>query len=231
MERAKLLRLCASQGTWPTAYREVSSPCLQKKDKLDPQAGRAPPTVLDHRLLSVYSQLYRIEMGAWCRNHAHWLAENIHKNCVGAMAGREPKEASWDAQSAVAAAIDEGDEVILALLDYYKFFDSFELQFYSKFMAKMGIHPALISLFLDLNLNAVRRIKIGTALGAPFSTFNALGQGDPLTLIVALLYVTVQFNALDKVCPSLRKSAVVDDRNVHGKKRRHPHGLAVNLSV
>ena len=71
--------------------------------------------VLDHRLLSVYSQLYRIEMGAWCKNHACWLAENIHKDCVGAMAGREPKEASWDAQSAVAAAIDGGDEVILAL--------------------------------------------------------------------------------------------------------------------
>ena len=105
-ERTKLLQLCARKGAWPKAYREVSSPCLRKKDKLDPNAGRAPPTVLDHRLLSVYTQLYRIEMGAWCRNHADLLAKNIHPSCCGAMAGREPSEASWDAQAAVASAME-----------------------------------------------------------------------------------------------------------------------------
>ena len=201
---------------WPTAYREVSSPCLQKKDRLDPDAGRAPPTVLDHRLLSVYTQLYRIEMGAWCHNHVDWLAKNIHPKCCGAMAGREPGEASWDAQAEVAAAINQGEEKILAMLDYYKFFDSFEPNFYAKFLEKMGLHQNLVRLFLDLNINAVRRVKIGNALGNPFRTFNALGQGDPLTLIVALLYVSVQFVALDHICPLLAKSAVVDDRNIRG---------------
>ena len=133
-ERAKLLKLCASKGAWPSAYREVSSPCLQKKDKLDPDSGRDPPTVLDHRLLSVYTQLYRIEMGAWCRNHAEWLAKTIHKGCCGAMAGREPSEASWDAQAAIAAAMEQGEEKIVAMLDYYKFFDSFEPRFYAFFL-------------------------------------------------------------------------------------------------
>ena len=177
-ERARLLKLCARKGSWPSAYRYVSSPCLQKKDKLDPDAGRAPPTVLDHRLLSVYTQLYRIEMGAWCKNHTDWLAKTIHERCYGAMAGKEPSEASWDAQSAVAAAMEQGEEMILAMPDYYKFFDSFEARFYSKFFEKMGVHSELVGLFLDLNVNAVRRVKIGNALGKPFKTFNALGQGD-----------------------------------------------------
>ena len=216
-ERARLLKLCAHKGRWPSAYKEVSSPCLQKKDKLDPDAGRAPPTVLDHRLLSIYTALYRIEMGAWCKNHTDWLAKNIHESCCGAMAGREPGEASWDAQSAVAAAMEQGEDMVLAMLDYYKFFDSFEPKFYAKFLEKMGIHSNLVRLFLDLNVNAVRRVKIGNALGKPFQTFNALGQGDPLTLVVALLYVSVQFVALDQICPKLRKSVVVDDRNLRGE--------------
>ena len=82
----------------------------------------------------------------------------------------------------------------------------------------MGIHEALVRLFLDLNANAVRRVKIGTVLGKPFGTFNALGHGDPLTLVVALLYVSVQFTALDTICPSLTRSAVVDDRNIRGAR-------------
>ena len=217
-ERAKLLRLCARKGAWPTAYKEVSSPCLHKQDKLDPDAGRAPPTVLDHRLLSVYTQLYRIEMGAWCKNHSDWLAKTIHERCYGAMAGKEPGEASWDAQAAVASVMEQGEEMVLAMLDYYKFFDSFEPQFYAKFLEKMGIHSELVGLFLDLNLNAVRRVKIGNALGKPFTTYNALGQGDPLTLVVALLHVSVQFIALDQICPRMKKSAVVDDRNIRGTK-------------
>ena len=217
-ERAKLLKLCARKGKWPTAYYDVSSPCLHKKDKLDPDAGRAPPTVLDHRLLSAYTQLYRIEMGAWCKNHTEWRASTIHERCYGAMAGKEPSEASWDAQAAVAEAMEQGEDMILAMLDYYKFFDSFEPRFYAKFLNSMGLHSELVGLFLDLNLNAQRRVKIGNAFGKPFKTFNALGQGDPLTLMVALLYVSVQFTALDQGCPSLKKSAVVDDRNIRGER-------------
>ena len=114
--------------------------------------------------------------------------------------------------------MEQGEEKIIAMLDYYKFFDSFEPKFYAEFLTKMGLHKNLVRLFLDLNVKAVRRIKIGNTLGKPFSTFNALGQGDPLTLIVALLYVSVQFVALDKICPGLAKSAVVDDRNIRGNR-------------
>ena len=113
--------------------------------------------------------------------------------------------------------MEQGEDMVLAMLDYYKFFDSFEPKFYAKFLEKMGIHSNLVRLFLDLNVNAVRRVKIGNALGKPFQTFNALGQGDPLTLVVALLYVSVQFVALDQICPKLRKSVVVDDRNLRGE--------------
>ena len=133
------------------------------------------------------------------------------------MPGREAREAAWDAQSAMAAAADGNEELVVALLDYYKFFDSFEPRFYARFLGDMGVHPQFVDLFLDLNTRAVRRVKINGIYSEGFTTFNALGQGDPVTLMLALLYVTVQFRLLDEQCPDLGKSAVVDDRSLRGE--------------
>jgi hypothetical protein len=33
------------------------------------------------RLLSIYSQLYRIEAGAWYRNHGEWIDAVVHPGC------------------------------------------------------------------------------------------------------------------------------------------------------
>jgi hypothetical protein len=129
----------------------------------------------------------------------------------------EKPEAAWDAQSAMSAAADGNEELIVALLDYYELFDSFEPRFYAKFLNSMGVHPQFVDLFLDLSTKAVRRVKISGVYSESFTTFNALGQGDPVTLMLALLYVTVQFRLLDEQCPDLGKSAVVDDRSLRGK--------------
>ena len=37
------------------------------------------------RCRSVYGQLYRIEMSAWCRRHMDWLNKVVHPGCCGAM--------------------------------------------------------------------------------------------------------------------------------------------------
>jgi hypothetical protein len=88
-KRKEVLDLIIENGKWPDPYLQVSSPCLRKADKLDPKATADPPGVLDHRLLSVYTQLYRIEMSAWVRNHHDWVKSTIHPDCLGALAGRE----------------------------------------------------------------------------------------------------------------------------------------------
>jgi hypothetical protein len=90
------------------------------------------------------------------------------------MPGREHREAAWDTQAEIAAAMDGEEEVVLASLDYHNFFDSFEPNFFAKFLLKMGIDPLLVRLFLDLNLNARRRIRIGGVYSEEFGTFNAL---------------------------------------------------------
>ena len=118
---------------------------------------------------------------------------------------------------ALAAAVDGDEELVVALLDYYKFFDSFEPRFYARFLRDMGLDDQFVDLFLNLNTRAEKRVKIGTVLSEPFGTFNALGQGDPVTLMVALLYVSVQFRMLEDRCGDVAKSAMVDDRNLTGK--------------
>ena len=81
--RKRVLDLVIEEGRCPKAYHEVVPPCLRKFDKLDPKAGSEAPTALDHRLLSIYTQLYRIEMGVWCATHQKWLDYVTHKDSCG----------------------------------------------------------------------------------------------------------------------------------------------------
>ena len=163
--RRRLLDKIIEVGRWLAR----ALPCLRKADRLDPESHRNVPTVLDHRLLSVYTQLYRIEMSAWMRNHRSWLEKLIHPRSFGAMRGRECGEASWDTQSAIESAINGSEELVVALLDYYKFFDSFDPRFYAAFIVDAGIDWRLGQLFLHLNCNVRRRIKIGTTYGPEFT--------------------------------------------------------------
>ena len=101
------------------------------------------------------------------------------------MPGREAREAAWDAQSAMAAAADRNEELVVALLDYCKCFDSFEPRFYA-LLGDIGIHPQFVQLVLDLSTRAFRRVKISCVYSESFTTFNAHGQGDPVTLMLAL---------------------------------------------
>ena len=87
-------------------------------------------------------------------------------------------------------------------------------------MADAGIHPDMLSLFVNLNTNAVRFIKISNTFGEGIRPFNALGQGDPWVLLVAILYVSTQFKMLQEVAPQVRGSAVIDDRTLHGPEEQ-----------
>ena len=75
--------------------------------------------------LSVYAALYRVESGAWYRNHVTWLLSWIPKESFGGLPGRECLESAWDTQSQLEMAAMQGDPMATILLDYFKFFDSF----------------------------------------------------------------------------------------------------------
>ena len=101
------------------------------------------------------------------------------------MGGRGCTETSWDAQAFLESAMNLKQEGVVALLDYYKFFDSFDPSFYGPLMRDVGIDEKWVNLSTDINVKATRRMKIGDTFGASFKPYNALGQGDTATLMVA----------------------------------------------
>ena len=133
------------------------------------------------------------------------------------MQGLEAIMSSWEAQFGIAEAVETNAPILMAFLDYHKFFDSFEPRFFGRLMQDAGIHEDFTRLFVQLNCNAVRFIKIGKTFGNPIKPFNALGQGDPWVLIAAFLYVSTQFNMLNEVAPQVSGTAVIDDRALQGE--------------
>ena len=85
----------------------VSAPALTKIDKLDPNGDRMQVTPKTVRLLSIYTQLYRIEAGAWFVNHREWLKRNVDDSCYGGLPGLEALMASWDSQMDLEEATDQ----------------------------------------------------------------------------------------------------------------------------
>ena len=173
-QRHRLLLLIKEQGTWPTSYLRVASPSLRKTDSLDPDALRSPPEAKDFRLLSIYTQLYRIESGAWFSNHVDWFLRNVHEGCVGGLKGLESLMASGDAQANMAEAASSQDPFAMAFLDYYKFFDSFQPEFFGHFLGKAGIHSDFVRLFVHLNTNSRRYVKVADTFSDPILPFNAI---------------------------------------------------------
>ena len=64
-KRALLLKECVRQGKYPTPYHTVNMTALKKK------ADSVLP--LEHRLLTVFSSIYRTETGAWYDLLMPWL--------------------------------------------------------------------------------------------------------------------------------------------------------------
>ena len=111
----------------------------------------------------------------------------------------------------------KGIDLAAALLDYYKFFDSFDPEFTGNMLSACGIEEDLSEIFSHLNINAQRHIKIGNTYGKPMSVSNGIGQGDSLALMSAIIYAAIQHRFIKARYPSLQMSSVIDDRNIRGK--------------
>ena len=62
-----------------------------------------------------------------------------------------------------------------------------------------------------------RVMKRGKSHSKEFQGHNGFGQGDVQLLLPALLLVSFQFKAIEKLVPKVEKGAYMDDRNFRGK--------------
>ena len=75
---------------------------------------------LDHRLLAVFSALYRVEAGAYFELLKPWLRSILHPDVVGALAGLEALDIAYEAQIDLERAIQMGSDMCMAAFDYEK---------------------------------------------------------------------------------------------------------------
>ena len=116
---------------------------------------------LDHRLLAVFSLLYRIEAGAWFQVRKPWLEGFFHPNVAGAMTSMESMDIAWDAQAQLETAESYARKLVFVSYDYEQYFDSFEHQWTAKMLEHVGMPPQVIQLIKNLYSSMQRVIKKG----------------------------------------------------------------------
>lgn len=92
--------------------------------------------------------------------------------------GRECLTSAFKAQIDIEAAGHIGWHWLYVSIEYYKFFDKFEPDFFHEFNISCGIPWILAALTCDLNKQVGRRIKVNGTLGLIFHGDNGAGQGD-----------------------------------------------------
>jgi len=150
---------------------------------------------LDGRLLTLFSSLYGIESGARFETLVPWPQAVLHPNVVGATPGLEGLDIAWDAQGDLEDALAKGLARVLSSYDYSKFFDSFDYEWTKNFLLFHGMPKNLVALTHALYTNLERGVKRRESLSKIFDVFNGYGQRDVMTLVPALLLVSMQFYA------------------------------------
>ena len=204
--RRRLLLLSYDLGISPEAYYLIPSPVIQKTDKYADSTDVARHyTAEEYRVLGLTSAIYRVEAGASYRQHLPWMTQWIHKDLHGSIPEHESADVSWDAQSHIELSKLKNQDLTILLMDYYKFFDSFDFDWVRSFMIALGFNPQLAELIHNLNSNMIRFIKLGKTFGPQIKPGNGMLQGDSFSIIVALALVSIQFHFIDHMTPKVPK--------------------------
>ena len=195
-------------GRLPDIYYDVPISMLRKGDGLVP---------LQHRGISVFTASYRMIGCCWWHRIIPSFLQWVHPAASGGLPGRECMESAWDAQLAFEQATLKQEGMAAILLDYEKFFDKFDCNFFMRLFQEIGMPPAVCTLFDAMYSNIRRRLKISGHLSTPLDSTCGAGQGDSFSLLGALAITTIEFRMLDARWPNVLKGCVVDDRNLVGK--------------
>ncbi len=81
-------------------------------------------------------------------------------------------------------------------------------------MIAFGLPPNLARQWQTLYTQLVRYIKVHGAFSKPFHTTNGIGQGDSISILIANMWVTMQFTMIRELHPRVQMGAYLDDRNL-----------------
>ena len=91
-----------------------------------------------------------MEMGAWFQILYGWFTSCLHTDMHGGISGHDAAEVSWDAQADLEHALINRLQSILLMVDYFKFFDSFDHQWVRKFLHMLNFPDAMVEMIYDM---------------------------------------------------------------------------------
>ena len=101
---------------------------------------------LEHRLLSLFTSLYRTEAGARFDKLMPWVRTVLHEKVVGAIEGYEALDVAWDAQAFLESAMMNEQSKVLVSYDFKKYFDAFDYDWSRQFLLHIGMPTQLVEL-------------------------------------------------------------------------------------
>lgn len=164
----------------------------------------------------MFSALYRVAAGAWTRLFTPWPLEWFPEASYGGLPNRQCLDAAWDVQGFLEENVALSQDDLVVLLGYWKFLDLFDYEMVLGFLCTVGFNPNLVELLVGHGRSLCRYFKVHGPYGRPIGQHKGLGQGDPFSVLVAMVYVGAQMRTVELQCPLVAATSVIDDRAIRG---------------
>ena len=189
---------------WPEGLVQAVVPLIPK------EGGSTDP--MNQRPLTVLSTIYRAYAGLRYDDLERWRAQWTDSNIYGGEPDKEAIHATLSAAMDIEQAQIDGNPIIMALLDYSKFFDSLTWEIIWKLADWLGAPKGIIRAMAKFYPDLVSRFKINGHFGPAWGRTNSVAQGCPLSIIWANIIGALWSKVLTSRVPEVKKSIFIDDK-------------------
>ena len=138
---------------------------------------------------------------------------------AGEDAAWNPIDAHFEVMMDVEEALLDKLTLLVALLDYSKYFDRFVWALTWRLLLQLGAPRELAALLEAFYVRLKRAFKLGRHFGEWWLSTNSVAQGCALSLIVANALITVWTRLIHRDAPQVCTTGYVDDRTIRSKQR------------
>ena len=200
---ASLLNQIERFGIWPQALLYSIMVLLPKSDQ--------PTTFLDYRPLRIMSAIYRAWGSARMIHLVEWQEKWVHP---GYMAYR-PGLSTWDLYGPLDMENEYArvhkEQLYGFTIDYAKCFDRLPIDILFRLCEEAGMDAGVIRALRCIYSQLLSMFKHTMGIGETWTALNGIMQGDPISVILVTLIITVWARCIEREIPNAKAIAFADD--------------------